>query len=146
MNDLTSDEDDLFGLEAPYVSLSQLSFSVPVSPSYPKQAIPLSLPSICCSLTINFFFFLAGSPLPLRMVAAFFRFCNSQWWKNMKQGIHKNTLSIWAIWHSDLNGLWSKLTFPELETWKQRKTEKDEYNIGAHAVRGAQNLGGKNIN
>lgn len=58
----------------------------------------------------------------------------------MKQGIRKNTLSIRAIWHSDLNGLRSKLTFPELENWKQRKPKKDEYNIGGGKTSGAEIL------
>lgn len=55
MNYLSRDEESLFRFKAPYVSLSQLSFSVPVSQSFPKQAIPLSLPSICSTLTISFF-------------------------------------------------------------------------------------------
>lgn len=58
--------ESLLRFKAPYVSLSQLSLSVPVSQSFPKQAIPLSLPSICSTLTISFF--LAGSPLALQQL------------------------------------------------------------------------------
>lgn len=140
---LTSDDDYLFALEAPYVSLSQLSFSVPVSPSYPKQAIPLSLPSICCSLTINrFFFFLAGSPLALRVVAAFFRFCNSQWWKNVKQGIRKNTLSNMAL---GLKWAAVKTNVPRTpKNWNQWKPKKTNI-ISAHVLSGVCKTSGAKI-
>lgn len=82
----------LLGLEAPYVSLSQLSFSVPVSPN--KQShCPLPPYAVLWPLT---FFFWLDLHSRSELVAAFLRFCNSQWWKNVKQGIRKNTLSIWA--------------------------------------------------
>lgn len=39
-----------------------------------------------------------------------------------------------------------KINIPRTRKLEATKTEKDDYKIGARAVRGVQNLGGRNIN
>lgn len=90
--------------KAPYVSFVSAVLRHPRLPRllFLKQTIPLSLPSICCSLTIYLL-------VPLTTCAPSGpRSSSSSTPSTWNQGIYKNTQSIWAMQHLSIDELWQR--------------------------------------